>query len=61
MKIEGIEFYDALKLLADKAGVELKQSKEWKQAKTHRQVLLDLSEKACLFFEHQLEKKQERN
>jgi len=56
MKIEGIEFYDALKLLANKAGVELKHSKEWKQIKTERQILLDLCEKACLFFEYQLEK-----
>ena len=56
MKIEGIEFYDALKLLADKAGVELKQNKEWKETKTQRQKLLDISEKACLFFEYQLEK-----
>jgi DNA primase len=56
MKIEGIEFYDALKLLADKAGVELKHSKEWKQTKTERQALLDISEKACMFFVYQLEK-----
>ncbi|MBP6914186.1 DNA primase [Candidatus Parcubacteria bacterium] len=56
MKIEGIEFYDALKILADRAGVELKQNKEWKEAKTQRQILLDLNEKACLFFEYQLEK-----
>lgn len=56
MKIEGLEFYDALKLLADRAGVELKHSKEWKQTKTERQALLDISEKACMFFEYQLEK-----
>ncbi len=56
MKIEGIEFYDALKLLADRAGVELKHSKKWKEEKTQRQILLDLTEKACLFFEYQLEK-----
>ncbi|MDD5013046.1 MAG: DNA primase [Candidatus Pacebacteria bacterium] len=56
MKIEGIEFYDALKLLANRAGVELKHSKEWKKEKNQRQILLDLSEKACLFFEYQLEK-----
>ena len=56
MKIEGIEFVDALKLLAQRAGVELKTfSPDWEKAKTKRQTLFDLSEKATSFFIFQLE------
>ena len=56
MKIEGIEFVDALKLLAQRAGVELKTfSPDWEKAKTKRQTLFDLLEKATSFFIFQLE------
>jgi DNA primase len=56
MKIEGIEFVDALKILADRAGVQLKQSKEWKKLKTERQTLLEINDQASKFYEFQLEK-----
>lgn len=55
MKIEGIEFVDALKILADKAGVQLKKgSVEYEKIKSERQVLLDLNERATKFFAAQL-------
>ncbi|MDD2913475.1 MAG: DNA primase [Candidatus Pacebacteria bacterium] len=53
MKIEGVEFKDALKILADKAGVELK--KEDPKISTKRQKTYDICEFACSFFEKQME------
>lgn len=53
MKIEGVEFPDALSLLAQKAGVELK--KENPKLRSDRQRLYDICELACTFFEKQLE------
>lgn len=52
MQIEGVEFGDALKILAKKAGVELKR--ENPQLRTERQRLYEICELACLFFEKQL-------
>ncbi|MEK7124354.1 MAG: CHC2 zinc finger domain-containing protein, partial [Patescibacteria group bacterium] len=52
MKIEGVEFGDALKILARKAGVELKR--ENPQLRTERQRLYEICELACRFFEKQL-------
>ncbi len=55
MEIEGIEFGDALRILAQRAGVELKPvSKELKTERTH---LYEICELATKFFERQLESK----
>jgi len=51
-EIEGVEFGDALRILAQKAGVELK--KEDPRLKTERKRLYDICELATRFFEKQL-------
>ena len=53
MKIEGIEFVDALKILAQKAGVILKR--EDPKLKSERRKYCDISEMAAGFFEKNLE------
>ncbi len=53
MKIEGLEFGDALRILAQKAGVELRQQNQ--QLATARQKLYEICELSCRFFEKQLE------
>ncbi len=52
MKIEGVEFGDALRILAKKAGVELK--KQSPEMETKRKRLFDICEVTTLFFENQL-------
>jgi DNA primase len=51
-EIEGVEFGDALRILANKAGVELKH--ENVQSKSERKRLYEICELACAFFEKQL-------
>src|SRR3989344_4362758 len=53
MKIEGIEFIDALRMLAAKAGVQLKR--ENIQLRTERQRLHEICELATAFYQKQLE------
>lgn len=56
MMIEGVEFGDALRILAQKAGVELKkQDAKWPEQQSQRQKLYEITELACNFFETQLE------
>lgn len=59
MEIEGIEFGDALKILAQKTGIELKR--EDFRLKTERQRLLEICEITTSFFEKQLEKSNSGN
>jgi DNA primase len=51
-EIEGVEFGDALRLLANKAGVELKR--ENPQVASERKRLYEICDLACAFFEKQL-------
>ncbi len=53
-KMEGVDFKGALKILADKAGVELVP--EDPQKRSHRENLFQVLEEATLFFETQLPK-----
>lgn len=53
-EIEGVEFFDALKILAAKAGVELKRDEKSEQNRTERDRILTLMEEATLFYERNL-------
>lgn len=52
-EIEGIEFFDSLKLLADQAGVKIELNKNESKEKKDAYTIL---EKACLIFQSHLEK-----
>lgn len=55
-EIEGVEFGDALRLLAQRAGVELKkQTPEYKKWQSERERLYEICELSSRFFEKQLE------
>jgi len=54
MKIEGVEFADALRILARKAGVVLK--KQDPQIQSKRNILYEICEESANFFEEQLTK-----
>ena len=52
---EGIDFREALKVLADRAGVELKKfSRESQEEKTEKDKILEALEEATQFFENEL-------
>jgi DNA primase len=55
MMIEGVEFGDALRILAQRAGVELKPIEP--KLKTERKRFYEVCELACKFFERQMEGK----
>ena len=57
MKIENIEFKEALKILADKAGVKLIY--ESPEVNSQKQKIIEINEKAKEFFEKQLENNRE--
>ncbi len=57
MKIENIEFKEALKILAQKAGVKL--AYENPQVRSQKQKLIDINKEAAQFFEENLWKKKD--
>ncbi len=52
MKIEGLEFPEALKILADKAGIEL--PKYDKRIESRRNTLLEILKSVTAFYQHEL-------
>lgn len=54
MEMDALDFKEALKVLADKAGVELKQYKHEKEQATDKNKILEILELAAKFYETQL-------
>lgn len=54
MEMEALDFKEALKVLADKAGVELKRHKYEKEEATDKNKILEILELAAKFYETQL-------
>lgn len=54
IKRDRVEFIDALRSLAEKAGIELSKSSGTKQKAGERQLLFDTQSAACAFFENWL-------
>lgn len=56
MKIDGLEFKEALKILAEKAGVKLRrqESGDYAKEKNKKELLYEINELAAKFFETQL-------
>ncbi len=57
MKVENIEFKEALKILAKKAGVELKFSKEELAQKSRKEILIEISNLAAQYYNYILTNK----
>ena len=53
-KFENIDFIEALKILAEKAGVELKNKKEDKESKDEKEKLFEMVEESAKIFEKNL-------
>ena len=53
-EIEGVEFFDALKVLAARAGVELRRDEKSEATRTERDRLLTLMEEVTKFYERNL-------
>ena len=54
MEMEGVDFKEALKILAEKAGVELKRYSYEKEQTTDKNKILEILELAAKFYETQL-------
>jgi len=60
-EIEGIDFFSALKILANKAGVDLEEgkfSKNYEKIKTEKTTLLDIQDKVKNFYKENLSSKE---
>ncbi len=57
--IEGVDFKGALKILADKAGVEIKYDKQSKEKSGEKEILFTIMESATEFFANNLKENKE--
>jgi len=56
MEIEGVDFPQALRILAKRVGVKLPENPEWKKSNDEKEKLLEACDLASKFFEAYLEK-----